>query len=336
MAALAGGALLPGPIAVAAVPVTGGATAVPSSGEGGGAEYGAPIAPTKPAVASRFEVTPRTLTAGRTLPKVTLRIDQAGVPTVVARMVLWPAGGKGRAVDVALGSVRTGQVLHPSWPRGTRLTAGRWTARVHVTDPAGQALKRTKAEPGLVALSVRTPPKPKPKPVAKPKPAPKPAAPKPTPASTPKPATPAVPAAGLIPGVFPVAGAHTYGDLFGAARTGYGHQGVDLLAPTGTPIVAPAAGTVRFTDYQASAAGEYVVLHLDAGPDLFFAHCIRHSTKVPAGARVAAGAPLCALGATGDATGPHLHFELWPNGWRTGAKNSLPADPLAQLKAWDR
>jgi murein DD-endopeptidase MepM/ murein hydrolase activator NlpD len=43
---------------------------------------------------------------------------------------------------------------------------------------------------------------------------------------------------------------------------------------------------------------------------------------------------MCLVGHTGDATGPHLHFEIWVGGWRVDAA-SHPIDPLADLQAWD-
>src|SRR4051794_12293181 len=137
-----------------------------------------------------------------------------------------------------------------------------------------------------------------------------------------------------VDGVYPVAGPHTYGDRFGAPRKGYSHQGQDILAARGTPIVAPVTATVTTTGYQASAAGEYVVLDAADGHSYFFAHCIRHSTLVAQGQTVVAGAQLCSLGATGDATGPHLHFEEWVGGWRMDSA-STPIDPLPQLRAWE-
>jgi murein DD-endopeptidase MepM/ murein hydrolase activator NlpD len=134
-------------------------------------------------------------------------------------------------------------------------------------------------------------------------------------------------------GVFPVAGPHTYGDGFGAGRSGHTHQGQDILAASGTPVVAPVAGTISSTAYQAGGAGYYIVEHAVDGRDLFFAHCLANSTTVSTGQAVAEGQQLCAVGMTGDATGPHLHFEIWPNGWH--AAGSQPIDPLPQLQAWD-
>jgi murein DD-endopeptidase MepM/ murein hydrolase activator NlpD len=312
------GALL-APVAPASA---GGAAVPPQSGGGGGTEYGAALGPGGRPVASRFGVTPARVVAGGVLPRIALRLDEAGVPRVRARIVLWPVGG-GRVVKVDLGRVRTGALLRPVFPAGTELAPGRYAVRVHASDPAGRTLLRRGRTPGRSFLTVVAKPKPKPKPAPRPTPAP---------APPPAPVAPVAPAGGT----FPVAGAHTYGEGFGTDRGDHSHQGVDLLAAEGTPVVAPAAGTVRSTDYQPGGAGEYVVLHAAAGPDFFFAHCVRGSTKVAAGQAVAAGQPLCAVGTTGRSTAPHLHFELWPNGWRTGAKDSLPADPLALLKSWER
>ena len=141
---------------------------------------------------------------------------------------------------------------------------------------------------------------------------------------------------GQVAGVFPVRGAYTLGGddaRFGAGRTGHTHEGQDILAASGTPVVAPLAGAVLFNDYQASGAGRYVILHADNGWDMMFAHCLAGSATLEPGARVAAGDQLCLVGATGDASGPHLHFELWPDGWRH-LKGTRPIDPLPQLRRW--
>jgi murein DD-endopeptidase MepM/ murein hydrolase activator NlpD len=134
-------------------------------------------------------------------------------------------------------------------------------------------------------------------------------------------------------GVFPVQGPYTFGDGFGVDRPGHVHQGQDIAAASGTPVVAPLAGTVLTTAYQASGAGYYVVLHGADGRDYVFMHLLAGSTAVAKAQSVAAGQRLGLVGATGDATGPHLHFEIWPEGWYA-SKTSQPIDPLPQLEAW--
>ncbi len=271
----------------------------------------------------RFRVTPKKVTAGAELPRLALRLEEAGVPQVRARIVVWPVGGKGDVVRLDLGRVSTGKLLRPAFPSGTTLAAGKYVVRVHASDPAGRTLLRKRRARGLLPLTV----------VAKPRP-------KPTPQPKAQPVAPAAPLAPVtpagVPGTFPVAGPHTYGEGFGVDRGDHSHQGVDILAAQGLANVAPTAGTVRFVDYQAGGAGEYVVLHSVTGPDYFFAHCVRSSTRVTPGQVVTEGTPLCALGSTGDSSGAHLHFEIWPNGWRTGKQDSVPVDPGPQLRAWDR
>jgi hypothetical protein len=136
-------------------------------------------------------------------------------------------------------------------------------------------------------------------------------------------------------GVFPVAGWHTYGDGIGAKRKGHTHQGQDILAAQGTPVVAPLPGTVLYVDFQAGSAGYYVVEQATDGRAFFFAHCQKGSVAVAPNAVVAAGQQLCVVGHSGDARGPHLHFEIWLGGWRVDAGSHF-IDPLPTLKSWDR
>lgn len=170
--------------------------------------------------------------------------------------------------------------------------------------------------------------------VHKPKPKPHKPAPKKAPAPTP---TPTPPSTGTETPVFPVVGPHSYGDAgnrFGAGRTGHIHQGQDVLASEGQQVVAPLAGTIITVGFQASAAGWYVAEHTSTTFDFFFAHCQAGSLAVTTGQVVSAGQALCKVGQTGDATGPHLHFEMWVGGWQ--AASGHPIDPLPYLEAWDR
>ena len=133
---------------------------------------------------------------------------------------------------------------------------------------------------------------------------------------------------------FPVTGNFSFGGdgaRFGAGRPGHIHQGQDIVADAGTPIVAPYSGTISYVAYQ-NAAGYYVVEHADDGRDYVFMHLIKGSAAVKTGDRVATGGAIGKVGATGDASGPHLHFEIWVDGpWQFGGK---PVDPLPLLKSW--
>lgn len=136
---------------------------------------------------------------------------------------------------------------------------------------------------------------------------------------------------------FPLLGSYSFGggdDGFGAGRPGHTHQGQDVIANAGTPIVAPYAGTISYVAYQAGGAGYYVVENADDGRDYVFMHLLKGSTAVRVGQRVRAGQRLGRVGATGRASGPHLHFEVWIGGpWQFGGR---PTNPLPLLKAWAR
>jgi hypothetical protein len=135
--------------------------------------------------------------------------------------------------------------------------------------------------------------------------------------------------------VFPLRGVFSYGGpdaRFGAKRDGHIHQGQDLLAAEGTPVVAPRSGTIEYVGYQAGGAGYYVVLDGD-GEDLDYAfmHLQQGSTLVVKGQPVDQGQRLGSVGRTGDAQGDHLHFEVWQGPWYAGGH---AVDPLPYLQLW--
>jgi murein DD-endopeptidase MepM/ murein hydrolase activator NlpD len=86
------------------------------------------------------------------------------------------------------------------------------------------------------------------------------------------------------------------------------HMGLDIAAPTGTPIVAPAPGIVTFVQPDQYLNGGVVVLDHGHGVSSTFIHL--HRIDVAVGDRVAAGDPVGQVGATGRTTGPHLHWGL--------------------------
>lgn len=154
-------------------------------------------------------------------------------------------------------------------------------------------------------------------------------------APAPKPAPPA-PAPAGDGHVFPVRGPYSFGGAdgrFGAGRAGHTHQGQDMAAAQGTPLVSPYAGVVKAVRYQASGAGYYVVVD-GAGEDrdYVFMHLMAGSTLVKVGQAVRAGQSLGRVGNTGRSFGAHLHFEVWVGGgWFSGGH---PIDPLPLLRAW--
>jgi biotin carboxyl carrier protein len=303
-----------------------GAASAPTGPSAGGAEFGQPNGRPSAAhpVATTFRIGRHTIAEG-SAPTLAVRIDQRGVKKVTARVAFRPLAGSGGAVvTVPLGRVRTGRLLHPSWPRGVALKPGRYLVSLHAAGPAGGQLLRRASASGKAPLTVKA----KPKPVAPPPPL---AAP---PVVAPTAPTTAVDPGVTNDGVFPVAGAHSYGDGFGVGRPGHTHQGQDIVAAEGLPVVAPLAGVIVARDYQASAAGFYLAEDASDGRSFFFAHCQQDTFAVTVGQTVAAGQQLCRVGHTGDATGPHLHFEIWIGGWRRD-KASQVVDPLAQLQAWD-
>jgi murein DD-endopeptidase MepM/ murein hydrolase activator NlpD len=259
------------------------------------------------------------------MPRVSFRIEEAGVGTVAARVTVTDLALHRAVVSVTLGWVHTARTLTVSWPAGAKLAPGSYQVSVSAHDHHGGALLRRAHSSGVASLTVTAPPPPvsvPPVPVA---PAPTPEAGVPTPAET--------AAAGAV---FPVAGAHSFGgpeNRFGAPRGNHTHQGQDVLTAEGTPIVAPMAGTISWTSNQAGGAGYYAVEHTTGAFDFMFAHCEAGSLAVTTGQAVSAGQQLCLAGQTGDASTPHLHFEMWVGGWQ--ASTGHPIDPLPYLEAWD-
>lgn len=89
---------------------------------------------------------------------------------------------------------------------------------------------------------------------------------------------------------------------------GSAHSGMDIAVPTGTPIKAPAAGVITFAAPDLYLTGGTVVLDHGHGISSNFLHMSRIDVKV--GDRISQGQVVGAVGATGRATGPHLHWGM--------------------------
>lgn len=135
--------------------------------------------------------------------------------------------------------------------------------------------------------------------------------------------------------IFPVRGRHDYGSAgarFGSGRAGHSHQGQDVFAKCGTKMVAARAGTVKFNQYHA-AAGYYLIIDgYKSDYDYAYMHLQERSAFRP-GDEVKTGQMIGRVGDSGNASGCHLHYEMWgAPGWYRGGS---PVDPYRYLKAWD-
>lgn len=86
------------------------------------------------------------------------------------------------------------------------------------------------------------------------------------------------------------------------------HKGVDIAAPTGTPVYTTAPGRVVRAGYQAGGYGNFIEIKHPNGMTSLYAHLSR--IKVETGERVKPDQVIGRVGSTGFSTGPHLHFEV--------------------------
>jgi murein DD-endopeptidase MepM/ murein hydrolase activator NlpD len=110
----------------------------------------------------------------------------------------------------------------------------------------------------------------------------------------------------------PSTGYMTYGDVWDSPRYGgaYTHQGIDINNATGTPIYAARHGTVDYVEWNpdAGACGYYLRIDHGAGYETLYCHCSR--IHVTAGETVNTGDHVADVGTSGNASDPHVHFEV--------------------------
>lgn len=131
--------------------------------------------------------------------------------------------------------------------------------------------------------------------------------------------------------VYPLAGPSTFTDDWLAPRAGgrY-HEGIDLFAARGTPVVAVADGTLFRVGYS-GISGNRLWLRDAAGTEFFYAHLDAYAPAAREGALVSRGTVIGYNGDTGDAKGtpPHVHFQIHPGG-------GGPVRPYPIVSAWPR
>jgi murein DD-endopeptidase MepM/ murein hydrolase activator NlpD len=288
-----------------------GGSDIPATGDGGGAVFETPAkkvskkAPVKKRkrkvrraargpVLSSFAVRSKRLYLMGTPATVSFRIDGRTALRDV-RLYLVPAGSRTPVSTLRLGPLARG-TKHRIRVNGTEngiLAQGDYTVRVGAKDTRGRRLRRAAGISSTGTVA-------------------------------------------FLHHRFPVAGPFSYGGAdsrFGARRKGHTHQGQDLAAAEGTPVVTPRGGTVKAVEYQAGGAGHYIVLAASGEDrDYVFMHLKSGSIPVVQGQTVGTGQRIAQVGNTGSSSGAHLHFEVWTGGgWYSGGK---PIDPLPLLKAW--
>jgi murein DD-endopeptidase MepM/ murein hydrolase activator NlpD len=110
-----------------------------------------------------------------------------------------------------------------------------------------------------------------------------------------------------------------------------GHAGLDLAAPTGTPVYAALSGTVTFSGWNVFGYGQLITIRGIDGRDYYYAHNSRR--LVSKGQTVRQGQMISKVGSTGNSSGPHLHFEIRSGSSILNPSAILPSSRLRQASS---
>ena len=128
---------------------------------------------------------------------------------------------------------------------------------------------------------------------------------------------------------WPVAGNNYISQYFWS-----GHHAIDIASSLGTPVIAAVGGTVVYAGWKYAGQAGYgggLVIWVMEGDKLYTTYNHLSATTVRSGQRISPGQRIGSIGATGDATGPHLHFEVWLGApWANGT-NATAVNPCIYL-----
>jgi murein DD-endopeptidase MepM/ murein hydrolase activator NlpD len=251
------------------------------------------------------------------VPNLRLQLGDWGHAVVLGQEVRSAVAASYRGTLIALDV--TLDADHGGLPAGSRVEVGLVEAAAAVPAPPPPASTAAEPAPATTAAAPR-PVERRAKATAKPKPEKRPARKRerraPEERTGPAGMLPPNVHPNLGPGlyVFPVFGAASYGDTYGAARSDVEfHHGGDIFAPLGTPVLAVADGTIFSVGWE-QLGGNRLWLRDRHGNQFYYSHLAAYSTLAVNGAEVHAGDVIGFVGNTGDAEGTeyHLHFEVHP------------------------
>lgn len=131
---------------------------------------------------------------------------------------------------------------------------------------------------------------------------------------------------------FPLPATNEWGDSMGAGRN---HQGQDLFARCGARVLAARGGRIKHRAFHRAAGYYLVVAGRGTRKDYVYMH-LQKRNRPKQGARVRTGQRIGHNGETGNASGCHLHFELWSGpGWYSGGRAINPTPPLRRWASWE-